>query len=131
MKTPESLFQVALNTVESMFSPPARGFYVPPYQRQYSWGKEEVDRMVEDLCIGLQAWPSDPDIVTFLGSIILIKDELFDQVEPAIKAHLPGEVMVVIDGQQRLSTFSVLGVLLHDEVASKGAKLTKKIATDG
>ena len=126
MGTPETLFNVDVSTVEAMFSGTQRGFYVPPYQRQYSWGREEIDRLVEDLCIGLQAWLDDPDIVTFLGSIILIKDELFEQVEPAIKEHLPGEVMVVIDGQQRLSTLSLFGVVLHDEIVRRGAKIKKK-----
>jgi len=126
MRTPEALFQVDMNTVETMFSQSGRGFYIPPYQRQYSWGNDEIDRLMEDLCTGLQSWLEDPDIVTFLGSIILIKDELFDQVEPAIKEHLPAEVMVVIDGQQRLSTISVLGALLHHEIVIRGKKLGKK-----
>ena len=95
MGTPDTLFQVEVSTVEKIFSPSGRGFYIPPYQRNYSWGKDEVDRLAEDLSIGLQGWLEDHDIVTFLGSVILIKDELFDQVEPAIKEHLPGEVMAV------------------------------------
>lgn len=126
MRTPEMLFPVNLSTVEGMFSHAGRGFYIPPYQRQYTWGNEEIDRLIEDLCIGLQSWLNDSDIVTFLGNIILIKDELFDQVEPAIKEHLPAEVMIVIDGQQRLTTLSILGVLLHDEVVRCGNKLRKK-----
>lgn len=126
MRTPDTLFQVDLSTIESLFSQSGRGFYVPPYQRQYSWGREEVDRLVEDLCIGLQGWMDDADSVTFLGSVILIKDELFDQVEPAIKEHLPAEVMVVIDGQQRISTMSILGALLHEEISTRGASIKKK-----
>ncbi|NOY93343.1 MAG: DUF262 domain-containing protein [Deltaproteobacteria bacterium] len=125
MRTPDTLFQVSLNTVESAFSAAGRGFYVPPYQRHYSWGKQETDRLIQDLTIGLQSWVNDPDAVTFLGSIIIIKDELFDQVVPAIKDHLPGEVMVVIDGQQRLSTLTMLAIMLHAEVISVGEKVKR------
>ena len=64
--------------------------------------------------------------MTFLGSIILIKDELFDQVEPAIKEYLPREVMVVIDGQQRLTTLSLFGSLLHNQIYHRGMSLRKK-----
>lgn len=125
MRTPDVLFRVELKSVESLYSQPGSGFYIPPYQRPYTWGNEQVDRLAEDLSSGLREWLYSEDTVTFLGSIILLKDDLFDQVEPAIKEHLPSEVMVVIDGQQRLCTLALLGTLLHEELARRGRQVVR------
>ena len=130
MRTPDVLFQVGLKSVESLFTQAGCGYYIPPYQRPYTWGNEQVDRLAEDLSSGLRGWLESEDTVTFLGSIILLKDDLFDQVEPAIKEHLPREVMVVIDGQQRLSTIAILGTILHHELASRGNTIAAGDAPD-
>jgi hypothetical protein len=125
VREPKVLFGVELKSIEALYATGC-GFYVPPYQRPYSWGNDQVDRLIEDLSSGLRAWLDSEDTVTFLGSIILLKDDLFDQVEPAIKEHLPREVMVIIDGQQRLSTLAILGTLLHEELAIRGSRVMKK-----
>lgn len=131
MKSPEALFKVNLESVSTLFGQGGRGFYVPAYQRRYSWGKEQIQRLLSDLCSGLQAWPEDEDSVTFLGSIILLRDELGLQVQPRIVPHLPNEVLVVVDGQQRLSTLALLGVCLHDAIRIATMKIKPKLPGSG
>ena len=126
MRSPDTLFDVSLDTVESLFSQTGRGFYIPPYQRPFSWGRQEIDRFIDDLCIGLQSWIKDEDAVSFLGTLILLKDELFDQVEPAIRDQLPSEVLVVIDGQQRVTTLSLLSVAIHYRLGELARPLASK-----
>lgn len=68
-------------------------FSIPPYQRPYSWGKEQVSELCSDLLSSFRATTSGEPY--FLGSIVLIKDESNPEAE-------------VIDGQQRLTTLSLL-----------------------
>ena len=78
-------------------------FFIPRYQRPYAWSTEETEELLDDLWT---AHDSDQSPVPnkdpyFLGSIVLIKEE-----------HQPKSE--VIDGQQRLTTLTILmSVLRH------------------
>ena len=78
-------------------------FFIPRYQRPYAWSTEETEELLDDLWT---AHVSDESPVHnkdpyFLGSIVLIKEE-----------HQP--TSEVIDGQQRLTTLTILmSVLRH------------------
>lgn len=67
-------------------------FKIPPYQRPYAWTENEVTDLFEDL---LSFSQDNPDEDYFLGSIVLIKNEKSPYSE-------------VIDGQQRLTSLSIL-----------------------
>lgn len=69
-------------------------FSIPSYQRPYSWGKDQVSELCSDLLSSFRATTSGEPY--FLGSIILIKE---DESKPESE---------VIDGQQRLTTLSLL-----------------------
>ena len=73
-------------------------FEIPLYQRPYSWSKEQVDELLDDL---LDAMNRDSESPYFLGSIVLIKNE--DDSKSA-----------VVDGQQRLTTLSMLFCVLRE-----------------
>lgn len=75
-------------------------FIVPPYQRPYAWTTEEANELFDDLLSFYQDNDKEP---YFLGSIVLIKDG--DTTK-----HL------VIDGQQRLTTLSILISCLASKV---------------
>jgi len=73
-----------------------QNFYIiPPYQREYTWGKKEWENLLVDIL--------DNDINYFLGSIICIKNtnNEFD----------------LIDGQQRLTTISILLSTIYDIIS--------------
>jgi uncharacterized protein with ParB-like and HNH nuclease domain len=78
-------------------------FYIPRYQRPYAWTTEETGDLLDDLWTAhtsedLPVPKKDP---YFLGSVVLIKEEHQPQSE-------------VIDGQQRLTTLTILiSVLRH------------------
>lgn len=66
-------------------------FKIPKYQREYVWGMHEWEALFDDLC--------DNDKGSFLGSIICILSSM----------HLTnGAEYEVVDGQQRLTTLSIL-----------------------
>lgn len=71
-------------------------FVIPEYQRPYTWGTDETMQLLSDLQGALER---DTDEPYFLGSVVLVKEEGVTKSE-------------VIDGQQRLTTLSlILGVL--------------------
>ena len=67
-------------------------YHIPGYQRPYAWTEEETGILFDDLYEFFQTEAVDN---YFLGSIVLIKDEN--------KPYADG-----IDGQQRLTTLSIL-----------------------
>lgn len=67
-------------------------YHIPGYQRPYAWTEEETGILFDDLYEFFQTEAVDN---YFLGSIVLIKDENKPYAD-------------VIDGQQRLTTLSIL-----------------------
>jgi hypothetical protein len=73
-------------------------FAIPTYQRPYSWGTEQAGELFDDLLDASESFvPGTKCDVTpyFLGSVVLIKSEQSPDAD-------------VIDGQQRLTTLSLL-----------------------
>ncbi len=81
-------------------------FVIPVFQRDYAWGPEQCDRMWEDV---LKA-SADADAQHFLGSFVYVQD----QVGAGFASWL------VIDGQQRLTTLTLLMVALRDHMEEVG-----------
>ena len=68
-------------------------FHIPSYQRPYAWGTEEASTLFEDLYGFYKSEQSEENY--FLGSTVLIKEEDRPKAD-------------VIDGQQRLTTLTIL-----------------------
>lgn len=102
MITPQSK---QIKNVLKDFSP----ICVPNYQREFKWGKSEAIELIEDL----KFYSGTPKESLFLGTIILSKSELDEHS--------------IVDGQQRLTTISILLAacrehakrLNHKDLASK------------
>jgi len=67
-------------------------YVIPSYQRPYAWTVDEASELFDDL---FDFHQSEPEEGYFLGSIVLIKKESEPRAE-------------VIDGQQRLTTLTIL-----------------------
>lgn len=85
-------------------------FTIPDYQRPYAWGKEQALQLLDDL---EGALGRDTDEPYFLGSIVLVKAGSDPRAE-------------VIDGQQRLTTLSILFAVLRD--LTENPKLAGELA---
>ena len=85
-------------------------YHIPAYQRPYAWTQTETMDLFDDLYDFYQKEEQDS---YFLGSIVLIKDES--------KPHAD-----VIDGQQRLTTLSILFSVMADCFADLDAKIDCK-----
>ena len=73
-------------------------FHIPDYQRPYAWTTDQAGELLDDL---LTAMVENGDSPYFLGSIVLIKDP----------GTAPAEV---VDGQQRLTTLTILLCVLRE-----------------
>ena len=75
-------------------------FEIPPYQRPYAWEEEQARELLNDLLDAMDNRDASGGLY-FLGSIVLVK--------------LPTEAQAkVIDGQQRLTTLTILLSVLRD-----------------
>ena len=72
-------------------------FVIPIYQRTYSWTERECRQLWDDI---LRTGSNDDVSAHFIGSIVYIEKGLFQ-----VTSQSP---LVVIDGQQRLTTMALL-----------------------
>ena len=82
------------------------GFRIPIYQRHYDWDNQNIVRLFEDILTGLHWCRDDKDSLTFLGTIIVV-------VEDTKEGGFDGQSLSIIDGQQRLTTLSIVGCELY------------------
>lgn len=73
-------------------------FTIPDYQRPYAWKTEQAVQLLDDLGEALDRDEAEP---YFLGSVVLVK-------------HKGVADSQVIDGQQRLTTLTILLAVLRD-----------------
>lgn len=80
-------------------------YEIPPYQRPYSWKKENVQQLLEDIW---EAYEGN-DKEYFIGSLITIEKEKNQRYD-------------VVDGQQRLTTLNLIFARLRDHITNDAAK---------
>lgn len=112
----EDLFKAESKSIFTLLNGVGECFYIPAYQRQYTWQTADVTRLVEGIASGLQDLLSDQDAFTFLGTTITIVDTNHDTIQPHFQGELPTKVHLIIDGQQRLTTITLLLLALHKKM---------------
>lgn len=96
-------------------------FAIPHYQRPYAWTTEQASELFTDLLafLGNGSQPIEEVNPYFLGSIVLIKGEDSPEAD-------------IVDGQQRLTTLTILMAVLRTSVQTEyAAELTKFIYEKG
>ena len=83
-------------------------YVVPRWQRRYRWGQSDIERLVEDL---LTVAAADTDAAHYGGTLLTFP-------EPGA----PGVVTTyrVVDGQQRLTTVSILLACIAEKLGPDG-----------
>jgi uncharacterized protein with ParB-like and HNH nuclease domain len=76
-------------------------YHIPKFQREYTWGKGDWDRLLQDV--------DENESGYFMGSIICINEG---------NAPSPGDELIyeVVDGQQRLTTLSILMAAIYQRL---------------
>ncbi|MEQ3515409.1 DUF262 domain-containing HNH endonuclease family protein [Pseudoalteromonas sp. BZB3] len=121
----DKVFSSMPKSVYGVISDPGVCYYMPAYQRPYSWSSKNVKRFIEDIKSGIESLYNSEDAITFLGALLTVTDMHGDSVEPSHNGHLPNAVRLVIDGQQRLTTILLLCTRLYEKIALVKVKLEK------
>ena len=83
-------------------------FKIPIYQRSYSWSEKECHQLWNDI---LRAGNSDSIKAHFMGSVVYIQEGLYQ-----VTTNAP---LLVIDGQQRLTTITLLLAALAEALKQR------------
>lgn len=111
--------------VGGLLQRPGVGYYIPLYQRDYSWDAENVQQLMEDIRRGVDAVLEDEGTaIHFLGTVLLVTERnQQENIRPLDPRALPPRIDNVIDGQQRLSTLALLAALLYQRLDALKARL--------
>ena len=101
-------------------------YVLPLFQREYTWEKPQWQTLLQDaIAIHDEMPPASegnvagpPDVEHFLGSVVVINDGTRNGTVPAFQ---------VVDGQQRLTSLSLLLCALGHSVSKPPAGFQKKI----
>ncbi|WP_101000157.1 DUF262 and DUF1524 domain-containing protein [Helicobacter pylori] len=88
-------------------------FVIPIYQRVYSWKKEQCKQLWDDI---IKTGGNDQIEGHFIGSIVFVHDGLYST------SH---NELFIIDGQQRLTTITLLFIALRDRLNDEDEFLEK------
>jgi len=87
--------QAYTKTISDLFSV-KRKYVVPRFQRSYSWSKEQVKELWDDIIANIQISGEDINHEEyFIGALVLVGDD-------------KSNVLQIVDGQQRLTTITIL-----------------------
>ena len=106
-------------TLSQLFTPSYK-FRIPHFQRPYAWTEEETGKLLSDLAAASLNAPSQMADAApyFLGTIVIVK-----------QAGAPDAY--VVDGQQRLTTATILLAVLRDMDIGLTARLQPHILFSG
>ncbi|MFN4247375.1 MAG: DUF262 domain-containing protein [Flavipsychrobacter sp.] len=93
----EDIFKPQSLTIGELFGNKDALYQIPRYQRPYSWGDDEINKLWDDL---REAQETEPNY--FLGSVITAKPEE------------ASNYLDIVDGQQRLTTMLILLCVCRD-----------------
>ncbi|NHB53028.1 DUF262 and DUF1524 domain-containing protein [Helicobacter pylori] len=86
-------------------------FVIPIYQRLYSWEKEQCKQLWDDI---IKIGGNDKMNGHFIGSILYVLD-----------GNTPSSPLLIIDGQQRLTTITLLFIALRNHLSDEVKILEK------
>ncbi len=113
------VFSAEPKTCWQVMAAPGVGFYIPSYKHPYVWDKALLHQLIADSLHGLQLLVEKDDAITFIGTLIVLHDVKYQTVKPVVRGDLPSKVLLLIDGQQRLTTLALLNTVLHEELSRR------------
>ncbi len=90
--------EATIKSVKGILSNQDMYYDVPDYQRPYSWDKENISLLIDDL---ITAFKTSNKEDYFCGSLVLVENTESKRYE-------------IIDGQQRMTTFIIIACVFRD-----------------
>jgi hypothetical protein len=116
-------FKHSAESLQAFFSQPGRGFYVPYYQRNYSWDAENAEQLVTDIFSAIKRTLTKPDNTVFLGTVILHDEKNVMVGTHTDTPNLLTKVSNVVDGQQRITSIAILAAVLSHQITELVGRL--------
>ena len=89
--------KASIESLKKVLCDDERFYQIPDYQRPYSWDKDNVSDLISDL---VTSYINNIEENYFCGSLVLVQGD---------KGRLD-----IIDGQQRVTTFTILACVIRD-----------------
>lgn len=108
-------FSSDLRNVEEVFKneyesiDKGKNFFIPIYQRDFTWSFKEIEKLIKDIDDVLNEKTDTTYRQYFIGGIVLCRDSIFEESRSNISLE-------VIDGQQRLTSISIILVSLYQQL---------------
>ena len=58
-------------SIQDLFDSTEEGFFVPLYQREYTWEADNINQLFDDLVLGTRELSENESATTFLGTTIM------------------------------------------------------------
>ena len=101
-------------SIQELFNGTIQSTYeVPIYQRNFAWEKDEITALIQDIC---DAWRKDSGSVYYIGTLVSF--------------HKGDNVFEIIDGQQRLTTLTLIQDVLDIPMQNKLTYRARRKATN-
>lgn len=111
--------EATLLSAGDLFAEAGASYEIPVYQRNYAWGNEQIDQLIDDVWAAAQ----DPNADGyFIGNLIV--------ASKSTAAEAKNLVYEVVDGQQRLTTVFMLLQRLGIDRVAKLTYASRRAATD-
>lgn len=91
-------FKVEGFNLEDLLANKKMSYQIPSYQRPYAWDKDQISDLIEDLT---ESYRNDKEAQYFCGSLVIARGANSERYD-------------IIDGQQRLTTFTILACVIRD-----------------
>jgi uncharacterized protein with ParB-like and HNH nuclease domain len=93
-------------------------YILPHFQREYAWTKENWQTLLDDVMGVYEAYDPEKEPEHFMGALVVIQDGTRNGVVPVFK---------LVDGQQRLTTISLMLSALGKIIETTHLALYKRI----
>ncbi|SON48533.1 DUF262 domain-containing protein [Vibrio tapetis] len=103
------------------------GFYMPAYQRPYSWNHENINNLIDDIESSFDNLLQSDEAIIFLGTLLTVDDDKGESIYRKDEAILPERIKLIVDGQQRITTLILLLTVLHEAMLKGESALQSDI----
>lgn len=90
--------EAKIESLKKVFVDDEKFYQIPDYQRPYSWDKDNLSDLIDDLT---SAYLENQKETYFCGSLVLVNNESDSRLD-------------IIDGQQRTTTFTIISCVFRD-----------------
>ena len=115
-------------SVQDLFDSTEEGFFVPLYQREYTWQADNINQLFDDLVLGTCELSENENATTFLGTTIMTAlGNKKQTVKIGEERAQPTGVQIIIDGQQRISTLALVSIQIIAKLQALSEGLPSKV----